>query len=164
MEILQEHAVLKNKKYYLYLENNKVKVNKTAFHKLKGRYYKKNNYWVFPENCLSSNDTPPVEEVDDTKSQNSVLSQQESIHSIESNKSSNSVLSQQESIHSIESNKSSNSVLSQQESIKEKIKKQLNLIPVKNISKKKDKIISYNYSYNINPPSIFLDNISQYLI
>ena len=91
-------------------------------------------------------------------------SQQESIHSIQSNESLNSVLSQQESIHSIQSNESLNSVLSQQESIKEKIKKQLNLIPVKNISKKKDKIISYNYSYNINPPSIFLDNISQYLI
>ena len=53
MEIILQHAKMKKKKYYLY-DNFDESFTK-AFHELKGRHYKKENYWVFPiENILPS--------------------------------------------------------------------------------------------------------------
>ena len=53
MEIILQHAKMKKKKYYLY-DNFDDSFTK-AFHELKGRHYKKENYWVFPiQNILPS--------------------------------------------------------------------------------------------------------------
>jgi len=53
MEILKNFGVIKKKNYYLY--DNFDDTMTTDFRKLKGRYYKKTNHWVFPleiENIL----------------------------------------------------------------------------------------------------------------
>ena len=74
MEIILQHAKMKKKKYYLY--DNFDKSLTKAFHELKGRYYKKENYWVFAvQNILpieknvtnvgKSNDIPPTTSIDD---------------------------------------------------------------------------------------------------
>lgn len=46
MEILKNFGVIKKKNYYLY--DNFDDTMTTDFRKLKGRYYKKTNHWVFP--------------------------------------------------------------------------------------------------------------------
>lgn len=53
MEILKNFGVIKKKNYYLYDNFDDTMI--TDFRKLKGRYYKKTNHWVFPleiENIL----------------------------------------------------------------------------------------------------------------
>ena len=55
MEIILQHAKMKKKKYYLY-DNFDDSFTK-AFHELKGRHYKKENYWVFPIQNILPSDT-----------------------------------------------------------------------------------------------------------
>ena len=53
MEILKKFGIIKKKNYYLY--DNFDDTMTVDFRKLKGRYYKKTNHWVFPleiENIL----------------------------------------------------------------------------------------------------------------
>ena len=51
--INSENFIVKNKKLYLLSNNEKFnKENKVFFHKLKGRYYQKNNQWIFPEDSI----------------------------------------------------------------------------------------------------------------
>jgi len=55
MVIILQHAKMKKKKYYLY-DNFDDSFTK-AFHELKGRHYKKENYWVFPIQNILPSDT-----------------------------------------------------------------------------------------------------------
>jgi len=50
MEIIQKYGVLKNNHFCLY--DNFNDTMEVEFRKLKGRYYKKNNFWSFPKDNI----------------------------------------------------------------------------------------------------------------
>ena len=61
MENIKSYGILKKNHYYLH--DNFDKSMEEEFRKLKGRFYKKNKYWIFPAKTilLSEKDMNPIE-------------------------------------------------------------------------------------------------------
>jgi len=218
MEIVQEHAVFKNKKYYLDLNEKSISINKAAFHELKGRYYQKKNYWVFPGDIMDKKDTKEstktenifeVLETDTVTSMNCSIASKSETPSVAASKGesvasksvtsksvSNSIASKNGSVFSKSvSSKSksiaSKSVTSKTDSLQSNSLSSKNgsvaskSVPSKSQSVENNKtpsepnseksslkieklpdnpITVFNHSYKINPPSVFLENVSTYLV
>lgn len=218
MEIVQEHAVFKNKKYYLDLNEKSVSVNKAAFHELKGRYYQKKNYWVFPGDIMDRKDTKEstkttnafeVLETDTVVSTNcsiasksitsktpslaeskadsiaskSVMSESDSLVSNSIGTTIDSVASKSltsksnsvtpKSVTSKSDSLVSHDITSKNDSVASKTNSNASVEKDKTYSKKSslkienlsnNPITDFNHSYKINPPSIFLENVSTYLV
>lgn len=144
MQVLQEHGILKKGKYYLELDNKDLVIDKVVFHQMKGRYFQKKNYWVFPESVMkiASDEQEKSVVEDETSSTKSTSSR--------SSKKSTSTSSSKKS-ESVTSSVSSTSL------------EKSSLSPVV-VLEKKGTTNDFNSSYNINPPAFLLKSVSEYLV
>ena len=166
MQVLQEHGIFKKGKYYLELDNKDLVIDKVVFHQMKGRYFQKKNYWVFPESVMDvplkipsdEQEKSVVEDETSSKKSTSTCSSKKSTSTSSSKKSTSTSSSKKSTTTS--SSKKSESVTS---SVSSTSLEKSSLSPVV-LEKKGTTSNDFNSSYKINPPAFLLQSVSEYLV
>jgi hypothetical protein len=155
MEIIRKYGVMKNNQFCLY--DNFDESMTIEFRKLKGKYYKKNNFWSFPKKNIFSEDDDSIEK------QENIVTNVTNENNVCLNENQNNFLDINESITNTNIDDNS-SLLSSNPSEKQEISIQtdLSIVPSENLSYQTD-VFSIHPQDNIYNSSDNFSNLSEQL-